>query len=48
MKAFTINRYSKEDQLHLVELPEPIAKDNEVLVQVHSASINQLDVTKKW
>lgn len=47
MKAFTINRYSKEDQLQLVELPEPIAKDNEVLVQVHSASINQLDVKIK-
>jgi len=47
MKAFTINRYSKEDQLQLVELPEPIAKDNEVLLQVHSASINQLDVKLK-
>ena len=47
MKAFTINRYSKEDQLQLVGLPEPIAKDNEVLLQVHSASINQLDVKLK-
>src|SRR5690554_631227 len=47
MKAFTINRYSKEDQLHLVELPEPVVKENEVLIQIHSASINQLDVKLK-
>jgi NADPH:quinone reductase-like Zn-dependent oxidoreductase len=47
MKAFTINRYSKKEQLQLVELPEPTAKDNEVLIQVHAASINQLDVKLK-
>jgi len=47
MKAYTINRYSKEDKLQLVELPEPIVKEREILVQVHSASINQLDVKLK-
>lgn len=43
MKAFIAKRYSKEDKLQLVELPEPAVKDNEVLVQIHAASINQID-----
>lgn len=47
MKAYTINRYSKEDKLQLVEVAEPVIKENEVLVQVHSASINPLDVKLK-
>ena len=47
MKAFTINRYNTEDKLQLVEVSEPAVKENEVLVQVHSASINQLDAKLK-
>jgi len=47
MKAYTINRYSKEDALQLVDLPEPIIRENEVLVEVHSASVNQLDAKIK-
>jgi NADPH:quinone reductase-like Zn-dependent oxidoreductase len=47
MKAYTINRYSKEDKLQLTEVPKPVAKENEVLIQVHSASINQLDAKLK-
>jgi NADPH:quinone reductase-like Zn-dependent oxidoreductase len=43
MKAFTINKYSKEDTLQLVDFPEPPVKENEVLVEIHSASVNQLD-----
>lgn len=43
MKAFTLQRYSKTDQLELVEFPEPNIKENEVLVEIHSASVNQLD-----
>ena len=43
MKAFIVKRYSKEEKLQLVELPEPKVKDNEVLVQIHAASINQID-----
>jgi NADPH:quinone reductase-like Zn-dependent oxidoreductase len=43
MKLFIIKRYSKEDKLQLVELPEPTVKDNEVLVQIHAASLNQID-----
>lgn len=47
MKAYTINRYSKEDKLQSVEIPEPTIKENEVLVQIHAASINQLDAKLK-
>ncbi|TGL47980.1 NADP-dependent oxidoreductase [Leptospira meyeri] len=43
MKAYTINRYSKKDKLNLTDEPEPILKENDVLVQVHSAGINLLD-----
>ena len=44
MKAFTITRYSKEGILQLVDLPQPVIKENEVLVEIHSASVNQLDI----
>lgn len=47
MKAYTINRYSKEDKLQLTEVPKPDVTENEVLVQIHSASINQLDAKLK-
>lgn len=47
MKAYTINRYSKEDKLQLVEMPEPAVNETDVLIQVHSTSINQLDVKLK-
>lgn len=47
MKAFTISRYSKEDSLQLVDLPEPILEENEVLVEIHSAGVNLLDAKIK-
>lgn len=47
MKAYTINRYRKEGKLQLTEVPKPVAKENEVLIQVNSASINQLDAKLK-
>ncbi|HLK29932.1 MAG TPA: NADP-dependent oxidoreductase [Puia sp.] len=47
MKAFTINRYSKEDTLQLVDVAEPVIKENEVLVEIYAASINQLDAKIK-
>lgn len=43
MKAFVINRYSKETDLHLVDLPQPVLQENEVLVEIHAAGVNQLD-----
>ncbi|KQW98977.1 NADP-dependent oxidoreductase [Flavobacterium sp. Root420] len=43
MKAFTINKYSKNVGLQLAEVPEPEVKDNDVLVEVHAAGVNLLD-----
>ncbi|RMN43889.1 alcohol dehydrogenase [Pseudomonas syringae] len=40
MKAFFINRYGKSSG----ELPEPKVGGNDVLVQIHAASINPLDL----
>jgi len=43
MKAFTIQRYSKTDHLEMADVPKPIIKADEILVEIHSASVNQLD-----
>ncbi|MCX8525550.1 NADP-dependent oxidoreductase [Chryseobacterium formosus] len=42
MKAFLINNYTK-DGLQLADVPAPKVGDNDVLVEVNSASINLLD-----
>lgn len=47
MKAFTINKYSKEGKLTLVHLPEPILNENDVLVEIHATSVNPLDSKMK-
>ena len=43
MKAFIVNRYGKKEKLQLTEIAEPVVKENDVLVQVHSAGVNLLD-----
>lgn len=43
MKAYIIDRYSKADLLKLKEVPKPIVKPTEVLIEIHAAGINQLD-----
>jgi len=43
MKAFIIKRYGKKEKLHLTEIAEPVVKENDVLVQIHAAGVNQLD-----
>ena len=43
MKAFTLDRYGKDERLRLGEMPEPELRDSDVLVQVHAASVNPLD-----
>lgn len=43
MKAFTIKHYNKTDPLKLTEVPKPNIKENEILVEIHAASVNQLD-----
>ncbi len=43
MKAFIVKRYGKKEKLHLTEIAEPVAKETDVLVQVHAAGVNLLD-----
>jgi NADPH:quinone reductase-like Zn-dependent oxidoreductase len=43
MKAFTLSRYSKTDALQQADVPVPVVLDNDVLVEIHAASVNLLD-----
>lgn len=43
MKAFIINRYGKKEKLQSAEIAEPVLRANDVLVQIHAASVNVLD-----
>jgi alcohol dehydrogenase len=43
MKAFVLERYGKQTALRLAEMPTPELRDDEVLLEVHAASVNQLD-----
>lgn len=47
MKAYTINKYGKEEKFLQSEIPQPTAKDHEVLIQIHATSINPLDFKLK-
>ena len=44
MKAFVIERYSKQEPVRLVDVPEPTLAEQDVLVQIHATSINPLDL----
>nr|WP_314896102.1 NADP-dependent oxidoreductase [uncultured Flavobacterium sp.] len=43
MKAFIINKYSKQGGLQLADMPVPEVKENDVLVEVHASGLNLLD-----
>src|SRR4030095_209578 len=43
MKAFIIDRYSKEDPMRLGEMPSPQVRDGDVLVEVHATGLNLID-----
>ena len=43
MKAIYYDRYGSPDNLTLTEVPNPVPKDDEVLVRVYAASINSWD-----
>ncbi|HME75039.1 MAG TPA: NADP-dependent oxidoreductase [Mycobacterium sp.] len=47
MKAFVIRRYGKANRVEAVELPDPQVGDGDVLVQIHAASVNPLDLKIK-
>ncbi|MGZ2452866.1 NADPH:quinone reductase-like Zn-dependent oxidoreductase [Rhizobium ruizarguesonis] len=43
MKAFLIDRYKKGGALRLGQSPEPQLRENDVMVEIHAASVNPLD-----
>jgi NADPH:quinone reductase-like Zn-dependent oxidoreductase len=43
MRAFVLDRYKRKDAVRIGEMPEPEVRDDDVLVQVHAAGLNQLD-----
>lgn len=43
MKAFTVEKYKKNGNLKLVELPQPQPNEFEVLVEIKSSAVNLLD-----
>ena len=43
MKAIVLTKYGTPDGLKLEEIPKPVPNTNEVLVEVHAASINSWD-----
>ena len=43
MKAFILDRYGKTVALRMGDMPEPEVGEDDVLVQVHAASVNVLD-----
>lgn len=43
MHAFVLERYGKKRELKLSDVPMPQLRDDEVMVEVHAAGVNQLD-----
>jgi len=43
MKAFVLDRYGSADHVRAVAMPEPELREDDVLVQIHAAGVNQLD-----
>jgi NADPH:quinone reductase-like Zn-dependent oxidoreductase len=43
MKSFLIDRYVKNGALRFTESPEPELRENDVMVEIHAASVNVLD-----
>lgn len=44
MKAWLLNRYGKGQALRLTELPDPVPGPQDVLVRIHAAGLNPLDL----
>lgn len=44
MKAFLIDRYGKNETGRIDDLPVPALRDDDVLIRVHAASVNALDI----
>ncbi|WP_316840141.1 NADP-dependent oxidoreductase [Pedobacter gandavensis] len=47
MKAFAIKKYDKKGVLELIDVPAPIVKEDEVLVEIRASGLNVLDAKIK-
>lgn len=43
MRALVLKRYARTDQLAFADIPPPVPKPDEILVQVHAAGLNPID-----
>ncbi len=43
MKALVLKRYGDANQIAFADLPRPVPKADEILVQVHAAGLNPID-----
>jgi NADPH:quinone reductase-like Zn-dependent oxidoreductase len=43
MRALVFKRYGRADQIAFAEIPRPVPKPDEILVQVHAAGLNPID-----
>lgn len=43
MKAFILDQYKKKGALRFGDMPEPALREDDVLVEIHAASLNPLD-----
>jgi alcohol dehydrogenase len=44
MRALVLNRYGDEDAAAVSDFPEPVPAEGEVLIEVHAASVNPVDI----
>lgn len=44
MKAFIIDRYGKQETGRIADMPAPEPQDDEVLIDIHAAAVNVLDI----
>ena len=44
MKAFIIDRYGSKDGVRAGEMPDPQLREDDVLIQIHAAGVNPLDL----
>ena len=43
MKAFIVDRYGSADRVRASEVPDPEMREDDALIQIHAAGVNQLD-----
>jgi NADPH:quinone reductase-like Zn-dependent oxidoreductase len=43
VKAFIVDRYGKKNNTRIGEMPDPVLREDDVLVRIHAAGVNPLD-----